>query len=111
MILRSDSRVRIRGRLGASHNVFFGVTVNQTSGEFAGKYQVIESMLALDDDNRFDVVLNLSDFRLDPSLAGMKDELPADPVGSVVEAFWCHTLRESVGLEIYEVALFSGAEP
>ena len=111
VILRSDSKLRIRGRLGSKSNVFFGVTVNEPEGEFAGKYQVIEPMLSLREDNRFDVVLDLNDFRLDPTLASRKDELPADPIGSVVDAFWCHTLSDPVGLEIYEVALFSGVEP
>ncbi len=111
VILRSDSQVRIRGRLDSSNSVFFGVTVNKPSGEFAGKYQIIESMLSLGEENQFDVILDLSDFRLDPSLDGLKEKLPSDPIGSVVEAFWCHSLNEPVGLELFEVALFSEVGP
>ena len=105
VIIRSDSLVRIRGRLDLRCDVFFGVTVNHLDGEFAGKFQAIESMESLGADNRFDVVLPLSEFRLDPSLAAKSDDLPADPLGSVVEAFWCHTLNEPAGLEIYDVTI------
>ena len=105
VIIRSDSLVRIRGRLDLRCDVIFGVTVNHLDGEFAGKFQAIESMESLGADNRFDVVLPLSEFRLDPSLAAKSDDLPADPLGSVVEAFWCHTLNEPAGLEIYDVTI------
>jgi hypothetical protein len=100
----------VRGRIASPQKVYFGITVRQVNGAFAGRFQTnspAETFLSGED---FGVTLDLQEFRLDPSLAGMKQELPSAPFHLVVETFWCHTLDKQAGLEISEVDLTSVVE-
>ena len=110
VVLQPDSCFRVRGRIASSHDVYFGVTVRHSNGEFAGKFQTIRSASALETKEGFEVVLPLRDFRLDPSLADMEHRLPTVPFNLVVESIWCHTLYEPAGLEIAEVELLPSEE-
>jgi ferric-dicitrate binding protein FerR (iron transport regulator) len=110
VILRPDSYFRIRGRIAAPHEVYFGVTVRHSNGEFAGKFQTIRSATVLEMKEGFEVILPLRDFRLDPSLADAKHRLPTIPFNLVIESIWCHTLYEPAGLEIAEVELLPSEE-
>jgi ferric-dicitrate binding protein FerR (iron transport regulator) len=109
VILEPDSRMRVRGRIGSAHEVYFGVTVRRAGGEFAGKFQTIRPAGEFQSGQDFEVLLDLGDFRLDPSLAEIKSELPSAPFHLVVESIWCHTLYEPAGLEISEVELLPPA--
>jgi len=53
----------------------------------------------------FEVVLNISDYHLDPALAQWADSLPKTPYGLIVKGVWCHTLWDPVGLQVSEIAL------
>ena len=107
VILQPGSRFRVRGRIASPHKVYFGVTVRHPNGEFAGKFQTVRPAVELQGGQDFEVVLNLGDFRLDPSLIEMKSKLPSGPFHLVVESMWCHSLLEPAGLEIAEAELLS----
>ena len=53
----------------------------------------------------FEVVLNLSDYHLDPSLSKWAEHLPKTPYGLIVKDVWCHTLWDPAGLQVSEMAL------
>jgi len=55
----------------------------------------------------FEVVLNLSDYHLDPSLAKWAEHLPKTPNGLIVKEVWCHTLWHPAGLQVSEIELMT----
>jgi len=110
VILQPASRFRVRGHIASTHKVWFGVTVRHPNGEFAGNFQTIRPAVEFPSGQDFEVTVHLRDFRLDPSLAEMRNELPGAPFHLVVESMWCHTLDEPAGLEIAEVELLPPAE-
>jgi hypothetical protein len=103
--LEPGARLRVRGRVASSYPIFFGVTVRRANSEFAGRFQTIRPAVEFAAGQPFEVVLDLRDFHLDPSLAAMKSRLPGDPFHLVVESVWCHTLDKPAGLEITEAEL------
>ena len=103
--LQPASRLRVRGRIASPQKVYFGITVRQTNGAFAGRFQTIRPAGDLPSGQDFEVTLHLREFRLDPSLASLKQELPSAPFHLVVETIWCHTLDKQAGLEIVELEL------
>jgi len=105
VILQPDSYLRVRGYIASRNEVYFGITVRQPEGEFAGRFQTIRPAVEFPGGRDFEVLLKLRDFRLDPSLAEMKDKLPSIPFDLVVETIWCHTLDQQAGLEIFELEL------
>ena len=107
VVLQRDSQDRVRGNLASSHSVYFGVTVRQADGEFAGRFQTVRPADEFPAGRDFEVVLSLQDYQLDPSLDDMKDKLPRVPFELVVESIWCHTLDQPAGLEIFEIELLS----
>ena len=109
VILHPSSRFRVRGHIASTHDIYFGVTINHANGEFAGNFQTIIPANAFENGQDFDLVLELRDFRLDPSLRHMSEKLPKSPYQSVVESIWCHTLIDPAGLEISEVELIPPA--
>jgi hypothetical protein len=103
--LQPASRLRVRGRIASPQKVYFGITVRQANGAFAGRFQTIRPADELRTGQEFEVTLRLREFRLDSSLASLKQELPSTPFHLVVETIWCHTLDKQAGLEITEVEL------
>ena len=55
----------------------------------------------------FEVVLNVTDYHLDPSLAKWADSLPKTPYGLIVKNIWCHTLWDPAGLQVSEIELMT----
>jgi hypothetical protein len=55
----------------------------------------------------FEVVLNLTDYHLDPSLAQWAEHLPKAPYGLIVKSVWCHTLWDPAGLQVSEIELMT----
>jgi hypothetical protein len=110
VVLHSGSTLRVRGHIRSAHPVWFGVTVRQTNGDFAGRFQIIRKVDESQIRDGFDFTLRLDDYVLDPSLRKEKDRLPGEPAGLVVESFWCHTLWDPVGLSITEIELIPPAE-
>jgi len=41
VVLQPGCRLRVRGHMVSSHDVYFGVTVRYLSGGFAGRFQII----------------------------------------------------------------------
>jgi len=103
--LQPASRLRVRGRVASPQKVYFGITVRKANGAFAGRFQTTRSADEFRNGRDFEVTLHFREFRLDPSLASSKQELPSDPFHLVVETIWCHTLDKQAGLDITEVEL------
>jgi len=70
----------------------------------AGERKNLEDRLA-ELKKPFEVVLNLSDYHLDPSLSKWAEHLPKTPYGLIVKGVWCHTLWDPAGLQVSEMAL------
>lgn len=100
VILKSDSQVRVRGRLWKRSRVWVGLTLWQPNGDFAGRFQVVlpADKFALKEE--FELRLPLGEFELDPSLNHLRDKLPTQPAGLVVGSMWCHTLYNQAKLGV-----------
>ena len=59
----------------------------------------------------FEVVLNLTDYELDPSLANWAESLPKSPYGLILKSVWCHTLWDPAGLQVSEIVLTTPSQP
>jgi ferric-dicitrate binding protein FerR (iron transport regulator) len=111
VVLQPDSIIRIRGHIRSKHKVYFGTTVRQANGDFAGRFQIVLPADEFQSGEVFEVVLQLTDFQLDSSLKHMQGRLPGAPFGLVVESIWCHTLYDSAGLAVTDVNLVAPEEP
>ncbi|MDP6633962.1 MAG: FecR family protein [Phycisphaerae bacterium] len=103
VIVQSGSRLRVRGRVASAHKVYFGVTVTNSGGQFAGRFQTTRPAGEFQGGRDFEVILEFRDFQLDPSLRRIESRLAGDPFGLDVKTFWCHTLDKQAGLELTEV--------
>ena len=110
VILQPESKVRVRGRIASSHRIWFGMTLSRENGDFAGRFQTILPAERFKDGEPFEVVLNLNDYRLDPSLSQWAESLPKAPYGLIVKSVWCHTLWDPAGLQVSEIALTTPSE-
>jgi ferric-dicitrate binding protein FerR (iron transport regulator) len=108
--LRPGSRLQVRGRVRSPQKVYVGVTVRDADGAFAGRFQVTRPAEAFSPGQDFDLVLQLGDFKLDPSLKSVKNKLPGTPFNLLVETIWCHTLDKQAGLEILSVELIPSVD-
>ncbi|TWT39882.1 FecR protein [Thalassoglobus neptunius] len=104
VVLPPHAQLRVRGRLDRPNHVFFGLTLRETNGDFAGRFQRVLSAENFSG-GEFEVMLNLDDYELDPSLEFMKEKLPVGPGKLIVESVWCHTLFDQVGLAITSVEI------
>ena len=109
VVFQPGCRVRVKGHIASTHDLYFGVTVRYVAGRFAGKFQTVRSAVEFSGGEDFEVLLDLRDFRLDPSLGKIKDKLPSVAFHLVAESIWCHTLDQPSGLEITEVELLPPA--
>ena len=109
--LHPGSSLRLRGRLTMSSQVYFGVTVRDTNGAFAGRFQTVRSAGEFVAGEDFDVTLPLRDFVLDPVLKPMAKKLPTRPFELTVESVWCHTLTRPAGLELFQAQVIPPAVP
>jgi len=105
VILQPGCRFSVQGHIASTHEAYFGVTVRYAGGGFAGRFQTIRPAVEFLSGQDFEILLDLRDFRLDPSLGKIKDKLPGTPFHLVVEDIWCHTLYQPSGLEITEMEL------
>jgi hypothetical protein len=105
VILRPGCRLRVRGHIASPHAVYFGVSVRYVGGGFAGKFQTVRPDVEFFRGEDFEILLDLQDFQLDPSLTEIKNNLPSTPFHLVLECVWCHTLDQPSGLEITEMEL------
>ena len=105
VVLLPESRLAVTGRLATAHPVYFGITINHPNGDFAGRFVTMRPAEEFQSGKDFQVTLDLRDFQLDDSLAGVKDKLPSEPFHFVVESIWFTTLDTKAGLEITGVEL------
>jgi hypothetical protein len=111
VVLRPSTRFRVRGRMKSSHKLWFGVSMRHPNGDFAGRFQITKPAEAFTGGEDFDVVVNLGDFELDPSLRKWKDKLPSSADGLVVDSFYCHSLDDYVDLSVTSVELIAAMTP
>jgi hypothetical protein len=110
VVVRSNSRFVVRGRLNKPAKVHFGIAVSSVNGEFAGKFRGdLESRQPIsepDEDGQFEVVYQIGDFTLDPCVRDRKGELAAKPDDLVLNGVWAFTHAGGPsGLEVSEVEL------
>lgn len=110
LVLLPDSRLTVTGRLATAQPVYFGITIKHPNGDSAGRFLTSRPADEFQDGEDFDVTLDVQEFQLDSSLAGIKDNLPSEPFHFVVESIWITTLENEAGLEIAAVELFPGTE-
>ena len=105
-MLKPDSRFVVRGRLEVDADVYFGIRVAHTNGEFAGKFITRQKVSRSDDESKFELVFPLQGFVLDPCVRDRKDELPDKPDDLVLTGVWSFTHTGGpTGLEVTEVEL------
>jgi ferric-dicitrate binding protein FerR (iron transport regulator) len=110
VVVRSDSRFVVRGRLNKPAKVHFGIAVSYVNGEFAGKFRGDldgqQPISEPDEDGQFEVVYRIGDFTLDPCVHDRKEELAPMPDDLVLNGVWAFThTGASTGLEVTEVEL------
>jgi ferric-dicitrate binding protein FerR (iron transport regulator) len=105
VVLQPETKIRVQGKVDKSHMIWFGLSLRHTNGEFAGRFQITRPAGDFKDGEPFEVILSLSDYQLDPSLATWAKHLPESPYGLIVKDIWCHTLWDPAGLQVSEMAL------
>ena len=100
VVVKSDSMIRVRGRLERDSHVFVGLTLQHRNGEFGGRFQVRIPEGEISPNGDFDLLHPLSEFSLDPSLKDLEAILPSRLDGLVVKTIWCHSLYNKAGLSI-----------
>ena len=108
VLLKATSEIRVEGRLKKGSHVYVGLSLRKPNGEFAGRFQVYKPVNEIAPGKEFEIVLPLRDFQLDPSLKHVQAELPARPDGLVIDAIWCHTLFNHVGLGVTHFGVNDG---
>jgi hypothetical protein len=111
VVLLSESRLSVTGRIVTAQPVYFGITAQHPNGDFAGRFVTMRPADEFHIGKEFQVTLDLQDFELDSSLVGMKDRLPTKPFHFVVESIWFTTLEKEAGLEIFGLELLPLASP
>jgi hypothetical protein len=83
------------------------MTLSRENGDFAGRFQTMLAAEEFKSGELFEVVLDLNDYQLDPSLAQWSESLPKSPHGLIVKNVWCHTLWDPAGLQVFEIELMT----
>ncbi len=119
VVLRPDSRIILRGRVKLPTQIYFGINMTHSNGEFAGKFRADKKIAMLSDKNEFEVKFDLSEFALDPCVRERKHELAHAPEGLLVTGVWCFTVNNNdddqdntantAGLEVTEVEIVSSS--
>lgn len=102
--------INVNGRLDRPTNLYVGMTLKTSEGDFAGRFQVVLPSRAFQPDAPLNHSLEIEDFKLDPSLAAMADNLPSSANDLIVESIWCHTLYQQAGLAVASVELTEKSE-
>ena len=107
VFLKPGSRIRVQGKLNASHAMWFGVTLRRPNGDFAGHFQIVVPAERFQPGQPFDLMLNPEEYHLDPSLKKWAEHLPKSPFGLKVGTVWCHSLFDSVGLQVSKMEILA----
>ena len=110
VVLRRDSQLVVEGRIAKKTKLLFvGVTLQHPNGDFAGRFQICLPGESVNVNEKFELDLDVEDFKLDPSLRETRHKLADSPLGLIVTDIWCHTLWDSAGLELEGVELYEAA--
>ena len=107
VILKPGSRIRVQGKMDTPHAIWFGVTLRRPNGDFAGHFQIIEPAERFQPGETFDVTLNPEEYHLDPSLKKWAAGLAKTPFDLKVGSVWCHSLWDSVGLQVSKMEILA----
>ncbi|MEM7477035.1 MAG: FecR family protein [Planctomycetota bacterium] len=106
VLLQPNAAFRLQGNLKPGKELFFGFQVHKPNGEFAGKFLSRSKPTWADPANpeKFEAVMELDGFKLDPSLAPYAERLPKTPAGLIITGCWCFTFEQH-GLELQQAEL------
>ena len=107
VILKPGSRIRVQGKMDTPHAIWFGVTLRRPDGDFAGRFQIIVPAERFQPGETFDVTLNPEEYHLDPSLKKWAAGLAKKPFDLKVGSVWCHSLWDSVGLQVSKMEILA----
>jgi hypothetical protein len=110
VVLQTETKIRVRGKIASNHRIWFGMTLRRENGDFAGRFQTILPAEEFKSGEPFEVVLDLTDYELDPSLSKWAKSLPKVPYGLIVSNIWCHTLWDPAGLQVSEIELMTSTD-
>jgi hypothetical protein len=110
VILKPGSRIRVQGKMDRPHAIWFGVTLRSPDGDFAGHFQIIVPAERFQPGETFDVTLDPEKYHLDPSLKKWAAGLAKNPFGLKVGSVWCHSLWDSVGLQVSKMEILATEE-
>jgi hypothetical protein len=110
VILNPGSRIRVQGKMDTPHAIWFGVTLRSPDGDFSGHFQIVVPAEKFQPGEIFDVTLNPEEYHLDPSLKKWAEHLPKNPFGLKVGTVWCHSLWDSVGLQVSKMEILAPEE-
>ena len=110
VILKPGSRIRVQGKMDTPHKIWFGVTLRRPDGDFAGRFQIIVPAERFQPGETFDVTLNPEEYHLDPSLKKWAADLAKNPFDLKVGGVWCHSLWDSVGLQVSKMEILAPEE-
>ena len=110
VILKPGSRIRVQGKMDTPHKIWFGVTLRRPDGDFAGRFQIIVPAERFQPGETFDVTLNPEEYHLDPSLKKWASDLAKNPFDLKVGGVWCHSLWDSVGLQVSKMEILAPEE-
>ena len=102
--------INVNGHLDRATNLYVGMTLKTSEGDFAGRFQVVLPNREFRPDAPLNHSLEIEDFTLDPSLTAMRDNLPSSASDLIVESIWCHTLYQQAGLAISSIEITEQSE-
>ena len=111
VVLTPGGKLRIRGRIESTGDVYFGFTTRHIRGGFAGKFLVQRHFEVVQETGEsLDIELRLEDFRPQEQelIEKFPEKFPDSPIGLELLDWWCCTINEDAGLEITHVELDAG---
>lgn len=101
LVLADGGRFVVRGRSETAAEVFFGITMNDPKGGFAGKYYARRQFAG---GGPFEWVIPLGEF------VPQEPAFPPSPAGLELVECWCLTLHDDRGLAVRSIEL-QGEKP
>jgi len=98
LVLGRDGRFVVRGRLGSTADVVFGMTLNHPKGGFAGKY-LAHRTVTVPANEPFEWTVGAVE------LVPTEPAFPRSPVGLEIVECWCLTLHKDHGLVVESMEL------
>ena len=87
------------------------MTLQRANGDFAGNFQIIMPAEQFQSGETFDVTLDPEEYHLNPSLKKWAEHLPETPFDLKVGTVWCHSLWDSIGLQVSKMEIIAPKKP